>query len=171
MGGNIQKIESVHNSQVAQNVEGNQVYIHKLLLKEPLQPLFSCNYYNFKDKLIVTYISVLTIIVAINIFYDIAGLTFTIYIISGFLLLNRLQNILQIVNVYNNFFILNGIIISFYDVEDLRIHNQWLQIIYKKNILTKTLPTKIAFIKKEEIIRFREQYNKAKSTLIRKELD
>ncbi|PLY14096.1 MAG: hypothetical protein C0628_04740 [Sulfurimonas sp.] len=166
MDGNIQKIESVQNSQIAQNVEGNQIYIDKLLFQEPLQPLFSCNYYNFKDKFILLYMLVPTIVVAMNIFYNIPELAFATYLISGLLLLSRIQNILQIINVYNNFFFLNGIIIPFNNIKDLNSSSLGLQIIYKKDSLTKNLPTKITFIKKEDVVRFKEQYNKAKSTLI-----
>jgi len=165
MNENIQNINSINNGQVAHTVMGNQFYVEQLLFQEPIQPLFNCNYYDFKDKFIMLFMTIPIAIAAFNIFYNIAGLALSMYVISAILLLNRIQNILQIINVYNNFFTLNGVIIPFQNIIDLNIRGLGLRIVYKQDALSKNLPTKIAFIKKEEIKKFKEQYNKAKSII------
>jgi hypothetical protein len=169
MGGDIQKIDCINNSQVAQNVNGDQIYIEKLFLKnESLQPLFSCKYYNFNDPyistgiFIITLISLFVIVFNIQMFYVVISLSAILFI----LMQQRILNILQITNVYNDFFSINGILILFQNIEYIEIKGFKLLMTYKEEEYSAVLPKTLTFIKKDEIDKFQEQYNKSKSNMI-----
>jgi hypothetical protein len=65
-------------------------------------------------------------------------------------------------NVYNRFFTINGTLIPFQYINELKVRGFGIYITYKNEVSSQNLPTKIAFMKQVEVDKFQEQYNKNK---------
>ena len=169
MNGDIQNIENVQNSQVAQTV-GNQVWFENASFhfNEPLQPLFNCKHYNFSDPYIslgivsITAISLISILLSIKSFYIAISLSAIFFV----LMQQRILNIMEVINVYNHFFSINGVLIPFHNIKQIEKNGLKLTISYIEEIHNTLLPNTLTFIKKDEIDRFQEQCNKSISSLI-----
>lgn len=156
---NYQKI-GINNGQNAQNVNTQNYFENvNIIISEPIEPIASLKYYNFRDKFIISYIAIPSIIAMLNLFYPLTWMVTLVCIAVLILLQMRILEILDVINIYNNFFIINGSIIPFKNIHNIEIEGLGMKISYtdKKG---KIHDKKLAFLKDHELKKFEEQYNK-----------
>ena len=154
-----QCIQTVTGGQVAYEVE-QQINVEKFInieLNEPLQPSFSCKYYNLNDFKIWLYIVSITIISIVGILYETHLLLVSAI---GFVLIQqRILDLLEVINVYDSVFSVNGFLIPFSKITNIKENGLKIIITYIDQEAS-ILPTQLTFIKKHELNQFIEYFHR-----------
>lgn len=140
---------------------------------EPVLPIESFQYFNSKDKLLLSYFFSMGILAYLSMPYN-GNILVCLGMLGIFILFyNRFMKIQQITNVYNYHFTYNGILIPFNIIQNVKVDGNGLHLTYNQESLKKIskldsekIPKVIAFTHNYQILKFETIYNKSKASQI-----
>ncbi|MEA2018147.1 MAG: hypothetical protein U9N59_06840 [Campylobacterota bacterium] len=155
------------NNNIAQKFENTHIENQHNNITEPILPLESFKHFDIKDTILSICIFLSITIAVLSLFYNLTYIAIAGYILISILFIYKVNDIEEVLYVYNNSFSYNGILIPFKYIKKIKIKGNGLHLEYdfselKNKIIDESkLKKVIAFTKNDEIKKFEEIYNKA----------